>query len=122
MRYPISRTLGTLTLLAWALCSSSAQAGCTEEQIRALYNRHMTVTKIADRCDMSRADVQQIVDESTADSDGDRTSHAVIPPVQQRIPMCCDAWGNRRCTIVTGVANIGSPCFCYGQGSGITCQ
>jgi len=32
---------------------------------------------------------------------------------------CCDAAGFRRCVI--NLSPVGSPCFCYGQGSGWCC-
>lgn len=38
----------------------------------------------------------------------------------QLVSHCCDAFGNRRCVLVSPVV-IGSSCFCIGQGSGISC-
>ncbi|GEM_PF-5257177 len=42
-------------------------------------------------------------------------------PYQNMGYYCCDAWGNPRCVLVEPLP-IGSPCFCYGQGSGYVCQ
>jgi len=33
--------------------------------------------------------------------------------------LCCDAWGNVRCTINPSPINTG--CWCYGQGAGTVC-
>ena len=35
---------------------------------------------------------------------------------------CCDAFGNRRCVVGTGVSRPGDPCFCVGQGFGRQCN
>jgi Papain-like cysteine protease AvrRpt2 len=43
------------------------------------------------------------------------------PPPPQRTPYCCDASGNRRCSIQMNPGPPGSACACTGQGSGITC-
>ncbi|MEO0468332.1 MAG: hypothetical protein AAF206_01830 [Bacteroidota bacterium] len=35
---------------------------------------------------------------------------------------CCDAWGNKRCQLVSG-APVGNSCYCYGiVGAGTICQ
>lgn len=34
---------------------------------------------------------------------------------------CCDAGGYRRC-VLPAYAPVGTGCFCYGQGTGWTCQ
>jgi hypothetical protein len=42
-------------------------------------------------------------------------------PAPAQLPYCCDAFGNRRCVIGVNSGPIGSPCFCAGQGYGVTC-
>jgi hypothetical protein len=39
----------------------------------------------------------------------------------QRVPYCCDAFGNRRCVIQANPGPQGSTCGCVGQGYGVTC-
>lgn len=46
----------------------------------------------------------------------------LTPVAQAQVPYgfyCCDGYGVRRCEI--NPSPIGSQCFCYGQGYGITC-
>lgn len=45
-------------------------------------------------------------------------------PAEAQVPYggyCCDAAGYRRC-VLPGFAPVGTGCFCYGQGTGWTCQ
>ncbi len=48
------------------------------------------------------------------------TQSAPTPPPMSLGNHCCDGFGTRRCII--NPSPLGSPCFCFGQGNGMTCQ
>ncbi len=52
---------------------------------------------------------------------GNPTPNPNPPPQVEMGGWCCDTWGNRRCQLVSPV-QVGSSCFCPGQGNGIVCK
>jgi len=100
-------------LLAGLLCigAPSAEAACSKAQVLKLYENNVSVEKIADRCEMSIEAIEAIVEPDEPE--------VTTPPAQA---MCCDAYGYSRCPIVAGSTEIGTTCFCPGQGYGVICR
>jgi hypothetical protein len=101
----------------------SVLADCSPSKVYSLYKKGIAAADIADTCDMDEDDVQGIIDKkqagSTSGSFGDGGSQPAPPPRQA---FCCDGYGNSRCPIVAGSTQIGSACFCPGQGYGVICR
>jgi hypothetical protein len=119
----VRRLLSTsaLAVAALVLCfhSQPARASCSASEVRELYSKHVSVEKIADRCEMRLSDVEALVDEADAVDPDPADSPGQMPPRQA---MCCDAAGFSRCQIGSGSTAIGTMCFCPGQGYGIICR
>jgi hypothetical protein len=107
--------LGIAASLAW---SPVTRAACSDSQIIKLHDKGISTAKIADRCEMERRDVQAVIDEQESAAEIDEPAPA--PPPRQAY--CCDGYGNSRCPIVVGGTDIGTPCFCPGQGYGQICR
>lgn len=125
----MTRMLARLSVLIIMACVSTvAEAACSEGQIVRLYEKGITVTKIADRCEMNVDDVADIVakrgDEEPEDPDPTpaQTPPQALPPAPPRQAMCCDAGGYSRCPVLYGDTTIGTACFCPGQGYGVICR
>ncbi len=44
-----------------------------------------------------------------------------VQPKVEKGGWCCDTWGNKRCQLVSAL-DVGSSCFCPGQGYGLVCK
>lgn len=106
--------LGIAAGVAW---SPVTRAACSDSQIIKLHEKGISIAKIADRCEMDRADVEAVIDANESSAENDAPAPA--PPRQA---YCCDVYGNSRCPIVAGSTNIGDSCFCPGQGYGQICR
>jgi hypothetical protein len=125
----LSKALG-LVIFAGAICSFpvTVLADCSETKVYSLYKKGVEVEEIADKCDMDEDDVQAIIDKKKAQggrAKPERRGSGASQPdstTQPRQPFCCDGSGNSRCAIVAGSTQLGSSCFCPGQGYGVICR
>jgi hypothetical protein len=110
---------------AVALFSAGASAACSASKVYALYKKGIEVEDIAETCEMDEDDVQAIIKRKKREERQKSTTNngggdQVFTPPRQAF--CCDTLGNSRCAIVAGSTQIGSGCFCPGQGYGVICR
>lgn len=115
-------------LVALSVMPTEALAACSASKIYSLHKKGIDVEEIAETCDMDEDGVQEIIDEKVREEEERKkrrkSSGSTTQQPQQplRQAMCCDVFGNSRCPIVAGSTQLGSQCFCPGQGSGLICR
>ena len=113
---------------ALSVMPTEALAACSATKIYSLHKKGIDVEEIAETCGMDEDEVQEIIDEKVREEEArkkrPKSSGSTTPQQQQppRQAICCDVYGNGRCPIVAGSTQLGSQCFCPGQGYGQICR
>jgi len=115
------RLISAAMILVASMCFlPSVQAACSKAKICSLHSKGVETSEIADACEMEEDDVDDVVSDCKAKRKG--TPKGGEDTSTPRQAVCCDAFGNGRCPIVSGSTQIGDGCFCPGQGYGRICR